>query len=128
MSYASGKTGDQQTMIVELVTFKAPEGASWQSILADAKSTIPRWRSNDQLVRKHYLVSDDGRKCAGLYIWPTRAAAEQAHDAQWRAGVQQRTGAAPEITYFDLMMLLDNEAGTVTEWSQTGEGRICCPP
>ena len=48
-------------MIVELVTFKAPEGASWQSILADAKSTIPRWRANDKLVRKHYLVSDDGR-------------------------------------------------------------------
>ena len=108
-------------MIVELVTFKAPKDADWHSILADAKTTIPRWRANPDLVRKHYLVDETGRTCAGLYIWPSRAAAELAHDADWRAGVEKRTGTAPTITYFDLMMLLDNESGTVTEWSQTGE-------
>jgi hypothetical protein len=52
-------------MILELVTFKAPHGASWQSILDDAKTTVPRWRANADLVRKHYLLSDDGRTCAG---------------------------------------------------------------
>jgi hypothetical protein len=71
-------------------------------------------------VRKHYLLSEDEAECAGLYIWPTRAAAEAAHDATWRAAVTQRTGAAPTIRYFDLQMLLDNEAGTVTEWSREG--------
>ena len=73
------------------------------------------------LLRKHYLLSDDGRECGGLYVWPTREAAEAAHDAAWRAGVEQRTGAPPTIRYFQLQMLLDNEAGTVTEWSKTGE-------
>ena len=86
-----------------------------------ARATVPRWRANPQLLRKHYLLSDDGRECAGLYLWPTRAAAESAHDAAWRAAVEKRTGAAPAIRYFDLQMLLDNEAGTVTEWSKTGE-------
>ena len=33
----------------------------------------------------------------------------------------QRTGSEPVIRYFDLQMLLDNEVGTVTEWSKTGE-------
>ncbi len=47
-------------MIVELVTFKAPPGADWDDILADARATIPRWRANRELVRKHYLLSDDG--------------------------------------------------------------------
>jgi hypothetical protein len=50
-----------------------------------------------------------------------RAAAEAAHDAAWRAGVEERTGAAPAIRYFDLMMLLDNASGAVTEWSRSGE-------
>jgi hypothetical protein len=31
--------------------------------------------------------------------------------------------ARPTITYFDLMMLLDNETGMVTEWSESGEKR-----
>jgi hypothetical protein len=108
-------------MIVELVTFRATPGADWDAILAEARATIPRWRANTQLVRKHYLLSEDRTECAGLYIWPTRAAAEAAHDAAWRAAVAQRTGFAPTIRCFDLQMLLDNEAGTVTEWSRSGE-------
>lgn len=111
-------------MIVELVTFRATPGADWDAILAEARVTIPRWRANPQLVRKHYLLSEGGTECAGLYIWPTRAAAEAAHDAAWRAAVEQRTGAPPMIRYFDLQMLLDNEAGTVTEWSQRGEKSV----
>ena len=111
-------------MIVELVTFKAPPGADWDAILVGARATIPHWRANGALVRKHYLLSDDGTECAGLYVWPSRAAAEAAHDAAWRAGVVQRTGSAPVIRYFALQMLLDNEAGTVTEWSKTGEKAV----
>lgn len=107
-------------MIVELVTFKAPPDSDWDGILADARATIPRWRANPQLVRKHYLLSENGKECAGLYIWPTREAAEAAHDAAWRAAVEQRTGSAPTIRYFGLQMLLDNEARTVTEWSKSG--------
>ena len=111
-------------MIVELVTFKAPPDADWEAILADARATIPRWRANPDLRRKHFLLSEDGSECAGLYIWPSREAAEKAHDAAWRAGVEKRTGSAPTIVTFDLMMLLDNEAGTVTEWSQAGERAV----
>jgi hypothetical protein len=107
-------------VIVELVTFRATPGADWEAILTEARATIPRWRANAQLVRKHYLLSDDGAECAGLYIWPTRAEAEAAHDAAWRAAVAQRTGAPPMVRYFDLQMLLDNEGGTVTEWSRDG--------
>ena len=36
----------------------------------------------------------------------------------------QGTGQAPVIRYFQLQMLLDNEAGTVTEWSKDGIGRV----
>jgi hypothetical protein len=107
-------------MIVELVMFRATSGADWDAILAEARATIPRWHANAQLVRKHYLLSEDGAECAGLYIWPSREAAEAAHDAPWRAAVAQRTGSAPAIRYFNLQMLLDNEAGTVTEWSEGG--------
>jgi hypothetical protein len=108
-------------MIVELVTFKAPPGADWDDILTDTRAVIPRWRANPDLLRKHFLLSDDGLECGGLYVWPTREAAEAAHDAVWRAAVEQRTGAPPIIRYFQLQMLLDNEAGTLVEWSKTGD-------
>jgi len=111
-------------MIVELVTFRAPAGADWNAILEGAKATLPHWQANPKLVRKHYLLSEDGQTCAGLYIWPTRADAEHAHNAAWQEAVEARTGARPTFRYFDLQMLLDNEAGTVIEWSRNGEKRV----
>ena len=36
--------------------------------------------------------------------------------AEWRAGVEKRTGSPPTIRYFDLLMILDNENGKVTEF------------
>jgi len=102
-------------MIVEYVLFKSPPGKSRDEILADAKKTVPKWRANQELVRKHYIESEDGYGGA-FYIWPSRAAAARGHDAQWRAGVRERTGSDPVLRYFDLLMIVDNEAGTVTEY------------
>jgi hypothetical protein len=102
-------------MIVEYVLFKSPPGKTRDDILADARKTVPKWRANQELVRKHYIESDDGYGGA-FYIWPSRAAAERGHDADWRAGVRRRTGSDPVIRYFDLLMIVDNNTGTVTEY------------
>jgi len=82
-------------MIVELVTFRAPAGADWDDILKDARAVVPRWRANPDLSRKHFLLSDDGQECGGLYVWPTREAAEAAHGAEWRASVAVQKSASP---------------------------------
>lgn len=104
-------------MIVELVLFKSPPEKLRAEILEEARATLPRWRANKELLRKHYLVGNDGFG-GGLYIWPSREAAEKAHDAEWQAGVEKRTGSKPSFQYFDLLMLLDNENGSVTEWPE----------
>ena len=105
-------------MIVELVLFDSPPGKPRAKILEEAKATLPRWRANKELLRKHYLVADSEGEGAGLYIWPSREAAQRAHNAEWQAMVEQRTGSKPTFRYFDLLMLLDNEKGTVTEWPE----------
>jgi hypothetical protein len=102
-------------MILELVTFPSPTPDRAEA-LADARKTVARWRANPELRRKHFLLSEDGTTGAGVYIWPSREAAERAHDAAWREAVIARTGSAPTIQYFDLFMLIDNERGTVEEY------------
>ena len=101
-------------MILELVTFKSAT-QDREAVLADARKTVARWQANPELIRKHFLLGDDGTG-AGAYIWPSREAAQRAHDATWRESVIARTGGAPVIRYFDLLMLIDNEAGTVREF------------
>jgi hypothetical protein len=103
-------------MIVEFVQFNYPPGWTREQILEDGRSTVPRWRANEELIRKHYLAGEDGSGGA-FYIWPSKEAAQRGHNAEWFANIKTRTGATPTIRYFDLMMILDNEAGSVTEFS-----------
>jgi hypothetical protein len=76
--------------------------------------TIPRWCGNEELVRKHYIESEDGYGGA-FYIWPSKEAAQRGHNAEWFANIEG-TGSVPTIRYFDLLMIVDNEAGSVTEF------------
>jgi hypothetical protein len=66
---------------------------------------------------QHYIVGDDGSGGA-FYIWPSKEAAQRGHNAEWFANIKARTGSVPTIRYFDLMMIVDNEAGLVTEFPQ----------
>jgi hypothetical protein len=112
-------------MIVELVTFKTPRDWDRARVVDDAKNTIPKWLSNPDLVRKHFLLGlgEDEGTGAGLYIWPSVAAAKTAHDEEWREGVKKRTGGYPTSRYFDLFMLIDKEEGRVIEWAADGKAR-----
>lgn len=101
-------------MIGELVLFRVPAGWDRDQVLADARPTVERWRANPELIRKHYILGEDGA-CGAFYLWKSREAAERGHDAAWRQAVERRTGAPPTITYFDVFMLLDNEHGRVVE-------------
>ena len=102
-------------MIVEYVQFKYPAGWTREQILEDARPTAVKWRANKELIRKHYIADANGSGGA-FYIWPSKEAAQRGHDAAWRANIEKRTGSTPVITYFDLLMIVDNEAGTTTEF------------
>jgi len=77
--------------------------------------TASRWRANKELIRKHYIVVEDGSGGA-FYIWPSKEAAHRGHNAEWFANIKARTGSVPAIRYFD-----DDdrrhEAGSVIEFS-----------
>lgn len=102
-------------MIIEIVSFDMPEGFDDAALLEDARGVADHWRANPELIRKHFAKSDDGR-VAGIYVWPDRAAAKRAHDAAWIERFRARTGTEPGFAYFDMFMLIDNEAGCVTEY------------
>ena len=49
-----------------------------------------------------------------------RAAAEAAHSEEWLQQAEKRIGTRPTIDYFDAFMIIDNAAGTVTEYPEDG--------
>ena len=108
-------------MILELVEFNSPKGWSRQQVAEDARHVIAKWRANKELLRKHFMLELNGKPGAGVSIWPSVAAAQKAHIEEWRQSVIKRCGSAPTIRYFDLMLLVDNESGKVTEFPAAAE-------
>lgn len=106
-------------MILELVTFDNPPNLSRVAELEGARAVVAKWRADPELVRKHFMRSTDGTRGGAVYLWKSRAAAAIAHGPEWHAGVKARTGSDPSCQYFDLLILLDNEAGQVTEYPES---------
>ena len=110
-------------MIVEIVTFTFPTGHDRASELEAVRGV----RRNGRPTRTSCASTSCGVEAegtgAGFYIWPSIEAAERAHGDEWREAVKKRTGGYPTIRYFDLLALVDNEDGTVTEWDENGKAR-----
>jgi hypothetical protein len=102
-------------MIVELVLFRNPPDLDRAAEIEGARAVVDKWRSNPDLVRKHFMRSEDGKLGGAVYIWRSRAAADAAHGHEWQAAVKARTGSEPTRQFFELFMVVDNDAGTVTE-------------
>ena len=108
-------------MILELVEFNSPKGWTRAQVAEEARSVIPHWQANKELLRKHFLLELNGKTSAGVYVWPSLEAAQRAHDEAWKQSIIKRTGAAPTIRYFDLFLLIDNEHGEVSEFPEAAE-------
>ena len=102
-------------MIIELVTFKSREGISFEEEYSDAQRGAQAWLGNADLIAKHFIR--DGEYGGAVYIWPSKDAAQRAHDNKWHKGVLARTGGnPPEIRYFNLMMSCEPQIQKITEY------------
>ena len=98
-------------MITAVVRFKLPADVTLASATELFKGSAPKYQNLPGLVRKYYLRSEDGRTAGGVYLWESRAQAEKVYNAEWRERVSELYGNAPQVTYFDTPVIVDNSAG-----------------
>ena len=100
-------------MILTLVRFALPEPIDLAEAERRFLSSAPKYVALPGLLRKHYVLSDDGRFAGGVYLWESRAAAEAVYSGEWRARVAALYGAAPEILFFESPVTVDNLGGGI---------------
>ena len=71
-------------------------------------STAPKYQGVPGLVRKYYVLSQDGSSVGGIYLWSSRVEADALYTESWRAFVREKYGTAPSLTYFDCPVVVDN--------------------
>jgi hypothetical protein len=97
-------------MITTMTTFALQKPVTRAEARAIFLSTAPKYRSVQGLIRKVYVLSEDGRTVGGIYLWNSRRAAEAMYTDAWCAFVREKYGAEPAVTYFESPVVVDNVA------------------
>ena len=100
-------------MITAIVQIKLPEPMTREKAQAVFADTAPKYREVKGLIRKYYLLSEDGATAGGVYLWKSRQAAEQLYSDDWKAFIKQKYGTEPSVTYFDSPVIVDNLVGQI---------------
>lgn len=100
-------------MITALVQFKLPQTVTREKARELFSSTAPNYREVPGLIRKYYVLSEDGAAAGGVYLWRSREDAERLYTRDWERSIQERYGSAPVVTYFESPVVVDNEAGSI---------------
>lgn len=95
-------------MITTITTFQLPEPISREQARTIFLSTAPKYLGLPGLLRKCYVLSEDGRTAGGVYLWESRAEAEALYTEDWRSFVREKYGTDPTVTYFDSPVIVDN--------------------
>src|SRR6185436_18902632 len=84
--WASSATAQQEMqMIIVFTTFKLPKPITREEARGIFLSTAPRYRGVQGLLRKHYVLSQDGATAGGIYLWTSRPEAEAMYTESWRS-------------------------------------------
>ncbi|HZD42011.1 MAG TPA: YdhR family protein [Terriglobales bacterium] len=100
-------------MMTALVQFKIPAAMSREKAAETFVSTAPKYREARGLIRKYYLLSEDGGTVGGIYLWSSREEAEKLYTTEWKNFIRERYGAEPSITYFHTPVVVDNLCGEI---------------
>lgn len=95
-------------MITAITNFKLPKPVTKKEARDIFLSTAPKYQGVPGLFRKCYIISDDGESIGGLYLWNSRAEAEEMYTDSWRDFVREKYGTEPTVTYFDTPVVVDN--------------------
>jgi hypothetical protein len=96
-------------MITAIVQFELPGPLTVAEAAERFELSAPKYRDLPGLVRKYYLLSEDGRRGGGVYLWETREAAERVYNGgEWRERIEKLYGAKPTISWFSSPVIVDN--------------------
>jgi hypothetical protein len=102
-------------MITAIVQFPVREHVTRDKARELFSTTAPRYREVPGLIRKYYLLAEDGNSVGGVYLWSSRDDAERMYSGEWKSFIKERFGAEPSVTYFESPVIVDNAAGVIEE-------------
>lgn len=95
-------------MILTHVKFALRKPMTLDDAKAIFERTAPKYRGRDGLLRKTYLLSEDGLTAGAVYFWKDRASAQRVYTDEWRKLVTEVYGVSPQISFYHAPVTVEN--------------------
>jgi hypothetical protein len=102
-------------MITAIATFQLPNPITLDEARKIFLSTAPKYLGVTGLIRKYYMLSEDGSTVGGVYLWNSREEADALYTESWRSFVREKYGTDPTVTYMDSPVVVDNLTQKIIE-------------
>ena len=100
-------------MITALVQFILPQPLSREKAREVFSGTAQKYREIHGLIRKYYILSQDGGAAGGVYLWNSQEDAERLYTDEWKQFILNKYGVLPSVTYFESPVIVDNVIGEI---------------
>jgi hypothetical protein len=100
-------------MIAAIVRFKRPKPINRDKAQMLFLHSAPKYRQVQGLIRKYYLLAQNGATAGGVYLFNSREDAERLYTDEWKKYIVDKYGGEPSFAYFEVPVVVDNLVGEI---------------
>src|SRR5262245_24698714 len=97
-----------KTMITAITRFRLPPGIPTETIKNGYLEVAPKFKHPSGLLRKYFLISEDGKTGGGVYLWNSMQQARTFSEGVLLPMIREKFQLEPSIEYFDAPVVVDN--------------------
>ncbi len=100
-------------MTTTIIQYRLPAGVSVDAVKSGFLEVAPYFKRPPGLLRKYFLLSDDGATGGGVYLWTSRQSARDFSEETLRPMIKEKFHVEPAIAYFDTPVVVDNVSSEI---------------
>ena len=95
-------------MITSITRFQLPTGIPIEAVKNGFREVAPHFTQPSGLLRKYFLISEDGKTGGGVYLWSSLEEARNFSEGVLRKMIRDKFQVEPSIEYYEAPVIVDN--------------------
>src|SRR5215470_5450335 len=95
-------------MITSITRFQLPPGIPTETIKSGYLEVASHFKHPSRLLRKYFLISEDGKTGGGVYLWNSMVEARSFSEGVIRPMIREKFKLEASIEYFEAPVVVDN--------------------
>ena len=105
-------------MTTSITRFQLPSGIPTEKVKNGFLEVAPKFKHPTGLLRKYFLISEDGKTGGGVYLWNSMEEARTFTEGVLRKMIRDKFQVEPSIEYYEAPVIVDNVTSEIIAEAQ----------